>query len=370
MSKTLLRGLFVAFVLLFVTLASSSPLALAQEADPSNWAPPVPDDDAFDWMKMANGEWIKGEIDEMNRGELRFDSDEFDMTTVDFDDVGELRSARTITVLLDDDRVYAGTFHLVGETVRMSTAEGDVEFSRELINSLVPGDATSGGIWSGELTYGLTARSGNSDQLESTLYAEVSRSTAATRFKTELTSNFGKTGGTETTQNLRVFGYDDYYWTSRLYWRVVQLEFYEDRFQNIEQRWTPGTGVGYSIFDDGDLQWSVTASGAYQYTVFRDTQAGEPKTRDDAVVGLATEFEKDLTSDIEFALNYAITVPVADTHGTIHHLRVSFETEVSRYFDFDVSFYWDRVGSPEPDGNGVRPEPDDYRVVVGISADF
>jgi hypothetical protein len=45
----------------------------------------------------------------------------------------------------------------------------------------------------------------------------------------------------------------------------------------------------------------------------------------------------------------------------------TFESEITGSFDFDISLIWDRISKPAIDSDGVKPEPDDYRLTVGVT---
>ena len=52
------------------------------------------------------------------------------------------------------------------------------------------------------------------------------------------------------------------------------------------------------------------------------------------------------------------------------HATTSVSVDVGHFVDLNVMFTWDRVGDPEPDANGVVPEKNDYRLVVGLELEF
>lgn len=52
------------------------------------------------------------------------------------------------------------------------------------------------------------------------------------------------------------------------------------------------------------------------------------------------------------------------------HWLNSFEFELTRLLDFDVSFIWDRVQYPVADEDGLVPENDDLRLIFGIGLDI
>jgi hypothetical protein len=48
----------------------------------------------------------------------------------------------------------------------------------------------------------------------------------------------------------------------------------------------------------------------------------------------------------------------------------TFETELTRWLDFDVSFVWDRTQDPQPDADGTEPKQDDFCLIVGLGIEF
>ena len=62
-----------------------------------SWVPPV---DGFDWIQLKSGEWLKGRIKAMQERQLEFDSEELNDLTFDWKDIRQVRSARTLDLLL------------------------------------------------------------------------------------------------------------------------------------------------------------------------------------------------------------------------------------------------------------------------------
>ena len=75
-------------ILLLLLLTS---LIFADEA----WENAIPNAKDHDWLQTTSGEWIKGEIKGMYDKEIEFDSDEFDLLTIDWSDVKQLISRST-----------------------------------------------------------------------------------------------------------------------------------------------------------------------------------------------------------------------------------------------------------------------------------
>jgi hypothetical protein len=98
--------------------------------------------------------------------------------------------------------------------------------------------------------------------------------------------------------------------------------------------------------------------------------AGEDRTDESATAILGTRFETDVTNAVDWVLDYSLQVGVPEVEETNTHLRTALEIELSSVLDLDVAFVWDRIGDPQPDQNGQRPERDDFYITVGLGVDF
>ena len=78
-------------------------------AEDEEWQPAAPMPTSFDWIQMASLEWLKGELISMYDDSLEFDSDEFDMQTVDWGDVKEIRTKGTMQVAFEDGTIAIAT---------------------------------------------------------------------------------------------------------------------------------------------------------------------------------------------------------------------------------------------------------------------
>lgn len=342
-----------------------------KQGEKDKWKPPPPPSDDHDWIRMKSGEWLKGEIKVMREGTLEFDSDEFDDQEIDWDDVAELRSPRkTNKMLFSDDEIVEGTLLIQDEKVVVGTADGPQQFARDGLRTIIPADAGEWGFWSGKLSLGLTARSGNTNQVDMTSHLLLRRGTPLTRFATEYGSTFGSVEGEETVNAQRANTSFDYFLTRSFFLTPVWIDYFRDPLQNIEYRITPGAGLGYRIFDAGDLQWDVGIAGAYRYTRFASVTVGEEEIDRSGAAVVGTRFETDITSAVDLTLDYSLQVGVPDIEETNMHARLAFEIELTSVLDLDVALVWERVGNPRPDGAGNVPEEDDLRITIGLGVDF
>ena len=134
----------------------------------ATWKPPEPKDDAFDWIQLTSGEWLKGEIQELRTDSLEFESDELDELTLDWEDVAQLRAARPCTMLFEGQHSVTGTVLIRDKEVLVGTPAGIQRFERRMLISLVPGIPSERNYWSGKLSFGASVRTGNTEQSTST----------------------------------------------------------------------------------------------------------------------------------------------------------------------------------------------------------
>jgi putative salt-induced outer membrane protein YdiY len=334
------------------------------------WEPPEPDPKDWDWIKLNTGEWLKGDIETMRDRDFEFDSDKLDSQRFDWADIHELRSPRQNTVVLDDKTVHRGTILIKDGTVAMKTKDGTQHFSRAEILSIVPGKKKMFGLWSGKVSVGVTARSGNTNQVESNAQIFIRRRSPFSRVDFNYLGNYSALDETPTIDNHRFTGRWDIFLSKRWFATPISLDLFRDRFQNIAAQVTPGAGGGYRVVDTGKVEWELDLAGGYRITEYDSVLPGTPSSESTAVIIPGTKLEWDLTSDIEFKLSYMLQVGIPDTADTNHHFVMAFSFDILKDIDLDLTFQWDHIGQPRPDANGNIPFKDDYRTIVSLGWEF
>jgi hypothetical protein len=51
-------------------------------------------------------------------------------------------------------------------------------------------------------------------------------------------------------------------------------------------------------------------------------------------------------------------------------MLASFETDITKLLDFDVTLVWDRIQRPRENEDGDVPLQDDFRLTVGLTFDW
>lgn len=361
----------------FVTIsdfpATNAPAATLQRSNNPTSALPdlswVPPEDSFDWIQLDSGEWLKGKIKAMQDRTLEFDSEKLEDLKFDWKDIRQVRSPRILDVLFTNGERVSGPILVTPEHVTVGSTV-PVVLPRAQLQSLTPGGSRERNYWSGKASLGLTLRSGNSEQIDYTAQAHLQRRTPATRLSLDYIGNVSRISGVESANNHRVNSEFDRWLSRRFYLVVPSAEYYKDPFQNLAHRVTAGIGAGYDLVDRPKLEWNISTGPAYQFVWYESSQPGEPTKKDALALTFSSRFDWDITSRIELILEYRGQYTSREVGETTHHAVSTLSLELTKRLDLDVSFIWDRIANPKVDADGVRPKPDDFRLVVGLGVDF
>ncbi|MEM1449956.1 MAG: DUF481 domain-containing protein [Planctomycetota bacterium] len=382
-ARTCFRAAAVVSLLTFAASCTSVTQSLdplkgdAQDAPLPAQTDPVPEptttidlDDGKDWIQLKSGEWLRGEIVRIRDESMDFDSDELDDQSIDLGDIKRIVSNHEVIILTADGRELRGTLAVEEENVWV-IGESTSQIRREDVLTLLAlnesGDSTN---WSGGLSLGLTARSGNTDQTDYSAIADLARETARTRWYTRYTGALSNINQTETANNHRIGSTYAINLTQRLFVTAPGIDLFSDRFQNIGLRVTPYAALGYDLFTRGAHSWAVSLGPALQYQRLDSPGPGEEREETTGAVLASSNYSWDITSDVEFTFDYSITAPVPETDRYNHNFVMQFSVDLLGDLDLDVTFIWDRVNKPQLDADGNLPEADDFRTTVGLGWSF
>jgi putative salt-induced outer membrane protein YdiY len=355
-------------VLMAAVMLAAGPSLAAEESQGWQPDPPMPDD--FDWVQMTSGEWLKGEIIAMYDETLEFDSDEFDDQSLDWGDIKEIRSANVCQVRFLDDTIATGKILLKGDTFRVM-GEQTLERERSRVLSITPGEPKRRrNTWSGKVSAGLNLRTGNTEQTEFNAKANLVRRTPASRVNIDYLGNFSESDSISIADNQRVTANWDRFISNRFYWTPIYGELFRDPFQNINNRYTIGIGLGYTIKDTSKIDWDVTAGIAYQGTTFDDVLPDEDDTETSPALSIGTKYQHELTGWMDFHFDYNLFI-VSEEAGTYtHHLLTGFEFDLTGDLDFDVDWVWDYIKDPRQNSDGDFPKQSDFRMMFSLGYSF
>ena len=349
--------------------ASDAAAAKKDEESSKPWLPAAKE---YDWVQLTSGEWLKGEIKSMYSDSLEFDSDKLDLLEIDWEDVKYLKSYRASEVNIEGHEPVTGSLQISGSVVTLTRGEEVQEFDRDRLISLTPSAEREADLWEIKFNLSLNIKKGNTEQLDYTSKFNTKRRTAKTRFLLDYIGNISKNqsgDGTlsDTINNHRVNTSFNVYATRYFFYQPIFAEFFRDPFQNIERRIVAGVGVGYTILDGGRFEWNISGGPAFQTINYNSVQPGESTAVDSSAIVFGTDFDAEITSALDFIFKYKIQATKKDAGGYTHHMIASLESEITGSLDIDTSLMWDRISQPRADDLGAVPEPDDFRLMVGVT---
>lgn len=336
-----------------------------------SWRPSASMLKEYDWIKLTSDEWLKGELTGFADRQFEFDSDQLDKLTFDQEDVAQLLTYQEHSLRLLDRRIVRGILEIDGNDVKVTRDNHTEIIQRYMVVSIA---ATTGlkeiNYWSGNAAFGMTLREGNTNQKDVLIDLDFQRRTAQSRLINTYIGNFTEQSGSETTNNHRINSGFDWFLSNRLFWRVATIEYFRDRFQNIDYRTTLSTELGYMLFDNQDFSWEISGGPGYQITKFDSVELGEDDNEKTIVITAGSEFDWDVTSDINYILNYNAQGVSRAAGSLIHHLKTGLKVELIKNFNIELMYYWDRVEEPIADEVGIVPKNDDKRFVVSVGYEF
>jgi Protein of unknown function, DUF481 len=129
-------------------------------------------------------------------------------------------------------------------------------------------------------------------------------------------------------------------------------------------------GVGYYIFDRPGLEWLVTGGPGFQYTKFETVETGQADSASTPAAVLQTTFKADITPRLKFVETVSAMLTKQEAGFYSHHAVSTFEFEIKRHLDLDVSFVWDYLQNPQVESSGAVPQRSDFRLNLGVGVKF
>ena len=326
----------------------------------------------FDWIQLTSNEWLKGEIKGMYKDSLEFDSDKLDLLDIDWADVKILRTHKANNVNIEGNGATSGILEVTGDSVEIINDYENTTYHRSDIISFAPGGKKERDLWAIKATLSIDLKQGNTDQIDYTAKVNIKRRGSTSRFLMDYIGNISKTNGgdgslVETINNHRLNASYDYYKTRYFFYTPVFAEYFRDPFTNIDSRITLGTGLGYTMIDDGRTELSFSGGPAYVKTEFVSVAVDQNSSESTPAAVLRTNYDFELSKSMDFIARYNIQIGNKASGGYTHHIILTIENEITGALDFDTSFIWDRTAHPTQAQDGTTPEPNDYRVTFGIS---
>ncbi|RLA73384.1 MAG: DUF481 domain-containing protein [Epsilonproteobacteria bacterium] len=335
----------------------------------NSWEQQSPTPKKYDWVQTKSGEWFKGEIKAMYRDKLEFDSDEIGLYTFDFEDIVQIKSYNIIGVNIEDVAIFTGIVRFKDDKVTIIQGDNTFDFERSQIISLAPEGNNFFDYWSGKITLNIDFRKGNKNQYDFVAKANIKRRTSDSNLYFDYLGRVSSLDDSETANDHRINQKYDRYITRNFFWTPLFAEYYQDKFQNIDNQVTAGVGIGYTIVDNKWIEWDVSGGPAYTYIKYISVTSGSD-TATSPAFELSTKLDIEVTSRVDFKYDYKLTVTDRDAGTYKHHMVGVLENEITSWLDLDLTFIWDHLHHPERADTGIVPVQNDYQVLVGLGVEF
>ncbi|MBL0710777.1 MAG: DUF481 domain-containing protein [Colwellia sp.] len=361
--------LFLLFYLIINITFSRSLYAEQAEVVLPKWVKPTPAfTQEFDWLKLSSDEWLKGDIISMYDDELEFDSDEFNVMFFDWEDVAELRSRYDQQIRLADGRIVQGFLVVKNGYLTLISEGTEQHFPLSDLLSITSAADKRKDLWDAKVALGIDFSKGNSNQHDYFLTAEAQLRTPISRLKADFIVNYSESSNNDlinvSVNTRRFHSYFDWFYNADIFFRVIEYENYSDLQQNIKERHSVATSLGYHITNSKRIEWDITVGPSYQVTHYR-AEAGI-SSDEGATLSFSTLFEYQISSRIDYTLDYQMQFASDESGSRSHHFKTGFEFEFIEDLEIDLTFYFDRISKPVAAVGTTAPESNDFQLVVSI----
>lgn len=326
-------------------------------------------DDDKDWIQLDSGEVVQGELEELYQKEVLFDSDELDDLNIDIDDIQRLRTANWFQVNLRGLGVVRG--RLMVDKDGVTIVGKDTHYaSRQDVISVYRVAEREADRWENKATLSANIASGNTNTLEINGKLNSERKTALNRTIITYLGVISESNDETTARNHRVTLSHDLYKHHDWFFRPILADFYHAPLKNIKLQSQLASQVGYIPVDDDDKKWELSIGPSWQQTRFEEVTEGSSNKESSLGLSFGSNFEIDITKDIELTHDYQMTLSQKKTGGYQHHNLLNLAIDITDDLDLDIDFIWDYTESPTADSDDITPDKNDYRLVIGIGLDF
>ena len=324
--------------------------------------------DEKDWVQLASGEWLRGNIERMRDGSMEFNSDEIKLITYDWKKVRELHSPRANTYNFTDATDLVGPAMINEEFVAVQTVDGMVTRPRVELQAIIEHMRRERNYWSTVLRLGLTANAGNTENLTFNAFWQLVREDTLTRAAITYDGTFGTASRAEVANRHLAGGDVDIFVHPIIYVKALTGQLLYDKFQNIRLRATPATGVGFHLITTYVVNWDLEfAPLGYQYLSLIDPATAVENPQNDAYMMFRMFADIDFTDDIQLLLDWRTNLVYTTIGNTNHVGSLDFTVRVTTLLHLNTSFLYLRTEQPFPRSDGTIPKQNDYQIVFGIS---
>lgn len=341
-----------------------------KEKKTTRWEDLSPTPIKSDWVETKSGEWFRGKIKGLYNDELEFDSDEVGVYTFNFDDIKAIKSYQILSVNIENLASISGVLRLNGDKLTIIQGDKKYEFPKSQVVSFAPDAKLERNLWSGEITFNLDIRSGNTNQADYAAQLNLKRRTATSILAFDYLGRISSKDSEEIANDHRINEKYDRYITRHFFWTPIFSEYYTDKYKNIKHQATAGSGLGYTLIDTKKTLWNLSGGPAIIYTQFYTVEIGHNNSNYSPALELSTKFEQELSPITDFTYNYKMTFSNRDAGVYKHHMIIKLENDLTSWLDIDFTGIWDYVAKPTEDVQGIKPKSNDFQFLVGLGIEF
>ena len=323
-------------------------------------------DDTKDWLRLTSGEWLRGDLNWMRNGDFEFDGDKTDLIRKGWSNVDQLHSPQIKTYVFRNRVDAMGRGMITRDEVIVETEDGIKTFPRSELISILKGGQRERDWWVLELGVGFTGAFGNSNQ--SSINADFGLGRHDQRTSTVLLyeGTFGAANReVNVNRHLGQVGVTLFV-SDRFYVVPAAAAFFHDRFANIKFRATPAALGGVQIFDTNRVEWDFECGLGYQFLRAISTEPNVPNPQSDGFIPIRTQWEFEITDDIELNLGWQSNIVFTNIGNTNHIGEATFTVEVTEIFNLKTEFEYFRTEQPIPREDGSVPQSNDFQLIVGF----
>ena len=330
-------------------------------------------DENDDWVKLKSGEVLKGEFTgtikkESNsyEQEIEFDSDDLGDQEIELEDISVLETASYFTIRTVGSKIYDGYLSIRDNKIYLKKGEQEQLFLMNQVVSIYRGAEKDSDYWVVDLFFGLDISKGNTDEFSMLGEVKAERNTVESRTKLNVRHDVSESNNEKTAQKSQLDASYDIYINNRLFFRPINFSILSDEFQNLDHQTNISMQVGYFFVANSDAEWDVSIGPGMQYSKFSTVEEGEDLSASSTIVTLESNFEYELTKDIDFSHTYSLDW-ASDSGGMRHKNDLGFDIDLVGELEFSIKVIWDHVSQIKADSDGNVPEKDDYKINFGLS---
>ena len=324
--------------------------------------------DEYDWVRLASGEWLRGNLERMRDGSMEFDSSELKLLTYDWKKVQEMHSPKPNSYNFTDGTDLVGPAMINEEFVVVQTVDGLMTRPRAELQAIIEHTRRERNYWSTVLRMGLSGNAGNTENLTLNAFWQLVREDTLTRAAISYDGTFGKASRAEVANRHLAGGDVDIFVHPIIYVKALTGQLLYDKFQNVRLRATPAVGVGFHLITTYVVNWDLEfAPAGYQYLSLLDPAAAVENPQSDGYMMFRMFADLDFTDDIQLLLEWRTNVVYTTIGNTNHVGNLDFSLRVTTLLYLNTSFLYLRTEEPFPRSDGTVPKQNDYQVVFGIS---